>query len=184
MNNKVKNTLKNIGVNFPIDYNVTNLVDILICDNIKKYKKGLKTSLNIYKNFKFDTLIFKIDFDYNHTEEENLENTINILNRFIDICKLKKPTFMKYTNYDNTIEGILFCWDLSKEKIKIKNLIKEILFLNNDGFIELFSSVFFLDTNKHILFNFYSDKIIKILYTNNKDLNKIYKKYKKIIITT
>lgn len=36
MNNKVKNTLKNIGVNFPIDYNVTNLVDILICDNIKK----------------------------------------------------------------------------------------------------------------------------------------------------
>lgn len=184
MDNKVKNTLKNIGVKFPIDYNVTNLVDILICDNIKKYKKGLKKALKIYKNFKFDTLVFKIDFDYNKTEEENLENTITILNRFMDICKLKKPNFTKYKNEDKTIEGILFYWDLSKEKIKIKTLIKEILFLNNDGFIELFSSTYFLDTNNHILFNFYDDKMIKILYANSTNLKEIYKKYKKLILTT
>ena len=184
---KVKDTFKELGINFNTDFNSSNnCLDLLICDNIKNYKKGLKYSLKIYKNFNSVTLIFKIGFIYNEDNSSNLENTITILNRFIDICKLKKPIFMnKYLceTEDNILkETIFFYWDLSKEKIKIKNLIKEILFLNNDGFIELTSSVFFIDTNNCILLNFYDDKIIKILSNNNDNFKKIYKKYKKLII--
>ena len=180
---KVKNTFKEIGINFPINSS-SECINILICDNIENYKKALKNALKLYKSFKFDTLLFKIEFDYKEDNINNLENSITILNRFIDICKLKKPNFMKktlYTNENNILkEIIVFYWDLSKEKIKIKTLIKEILFLNNDGFKELFSSVYFLDTKKHILFSFYDDKTIKIFTKNN--LDKLLKKYKKFIM--
>ncbi len=57
-----------------------------------------------------------------------------------------------YKKNETLMELITFYWDISSQKIKIKSLIKEILFLNNDGFKELFSSVYFLDTKKHILF--------------------------------
>ena len=187
MQSKVNDTFKEIGINLPIDYTSSKAyINFLICDDIKNYKKGLKNSLKLYNNFNFDTLIFKIEFTYKEESLfDKLENSINILNRFIDICKLKKPVFMKknlYKNNDALTEIITFYWDLSNEKIKIKSLIKEILFLNNDGFKELFSSIYFLDTKKHILFNFYDDKIIKILSNDNNNFKKINKKYKKLII--
>ncbi|WP_317366957.1 hypothetical protein [uncultured Tyzzerella sp.] len=185
LSSKIKYTFKQLDINFPIDY-TSNYLNVLMCDNITNYKNGLKNSLKLYKSFKFDTLLFKVDFLYKKNNDLDLEQSINILNRFINICKLKKPAIMKkylYNNEDNILtETIAFCWDLSNERIKIKNLIKEILFLNNAGFNELSSSVFFLDTNKHILFNFYDDKIIKILSNDTKNTNKICKKFKNIII--
>lgn len=186
MISKIKNTFKQLDINFPINYTNKMYLNILTCDNIVNYKNGFKNALKIYKCFKFDVLVFKINFLHIEDNSYNLENSINVLNRFIDICKLKKPTHIKkylYKNKDNVLtETITFYWDLSNEQIKIKNLIKEILFLNNDGFNELLSSVFFLDTNKHILFNFYDDKAIKILSNDNKNLKKIYKKFKNLII--
>lgn len=187
MKDKVKNTFKELGITFPIDYNsCKNHINILTCDKIENYKKGLKTNLKIYNNFKFDTLIFKIEFLHNEDNLfDDLENSINILNRFIDICKLKKPILMKKIVFkdENNIEkeAIIFYWDLSNEKIKIKTLIKEILFLNEDGFSKLHSSTLFLDTTKNIVFSFYDDKNIKILCEDNNDLKKVCKKYKKLI---
>lgn len=181
---KVNNTFKELNIiNYKSNNNYTNF---LICNNIKNYKKGLKTALKLYNSFNFDTLIFKIEFPFSEENMfNNLENTLNTLNKFMDICKLKKPLSMKKTlckDNNNLKETITFYWDLSNENIKIKTLFKEMLFLKDDGFSALFSSVFFLDTKNHILFNFYDDKIIKILANNNVYFNKICKKYKKLII--
>lgn len=181
---KVNNTFKELNI---INYKSSNeYTNFLICADINNYKKGLRTALKLYNSFNFDTLIFKVEFPF--SEENlfnNLENTLNKLNRFMDICKLKKPLNMKKTLYkdnNNLKELITFYWDLSTENIKVKTLFKEMLFLKNDGFSALFSSIFFLDTKNHILFNFYDDKIIKILANDNACFNKICKKYKKLII--
>lgn len=180
---KVNNTFKELNI---INYKSNNYTNFLICNDIKNYKKGLKTALKLYNSFNFDTLIFKIEFPFSEENMfNNLENTLNTLNKFMDICKLKKPLSMKKTLYkdnNNLKETITFYWDLSNENIKIKTLFKEMLFLKDGGFSALFSSVFFLDTKNHILFNFYDDKIIKILTNNNVYFNKICKKYKKLII--
>ncbi len=187
MKDKVKNTFKTLGITLPIDYNSSkNYINILTCDNIESYKKGLKNSLKIYNNFDFDTLVFKIEFLHNEDSLfDDLEKSITILNRFMDICKLKKPNFMKKTIFKdkNNIkkEAILFYWDLSTNKVKIKSFIKEILFLNEDGFLELHSSTLFLDTKKNIVFSFYDNKNIKILCNDNNNLKKVCKKYKNVI---
>lgn len=181
---KVNNTFKELNI---MDFNLRNkCTDFLICNNINKYKKALKTSLKLYNSFNFDTLIFKIEFPFDKENLfDNLEVAINKLNRFMDICKLKKPISMKKTlssEDSNQKEIITFYWDLYNENIKIKTLFKEILFLEDEGFSALFSSVFFVDTKNHILFNFYDNKTVKILSNNNKPFNKVCKKYKKLII--
>lgn len=182
-----KNTFKNLGLNFPFD-DTSHIayINLLTFDNAN-YKKTYKTNLKIYNNFKFDTLLFKINFINDDTKNnQNLENVINILNRFIDICKLKKPTYMQkflYQNKDNLlIETIVFGWNLKNEKIKIKPLIKQILFLKDDNFYELMSSIYFLNTKNDILLHFYDDKIVKILTQDEKTIKKILKNYKNIII--
>ena len=187
MEDKVKNTFKTLGITLPINYSSSkNYINFLTHNNIINYKKGLKNSLKIYNNFHFDTLVFKIEFLHNEDSLfDDLEKSITILNRFMDICKLKKPNFMKKTIFKdkNNIkkEAILFYWDLSINKIKIKSFIKEILFLNEDGFLELHSSTLFLDTKKNIVFSFYDNKNIKILCNDNNNLKKVCKKYKNII---
>ncbi len=66
---KINNAFKELNISFPIDYTSSKAyIKLLICDNIKDYKNGLKNSLKIYKYFNFDTLIFKIEFVHN---EEN-----------------------------------------------------------------------------------------------------------------
>ena len=92
-----KSTFKNLGLNFPFDdKSHIGYINLLTFDE-ENYKKAYKTNLKIYNNFKFDTLLFKIKFINNYSQnDQNLENVINILNRFIDICKLKKPTFIHY----------------------------------------------------------------------------------------
>lgn len=187
MEDKVKNTFKTLGITLPINYSSSkNYINFLTHNNITNYKKGLKNSVKIYNNFDFDTLVFKIEFLHNEDSLfDDLEKSITILNRFMDICKLKKPNFMKKTIFKdkNNIkkEAILFYWDLSINKIKIKSFIKEILFLNEDGFLELHSSTLFLDTKKNIIFSFYDDKNIKILCNDNNNLKKVCKKYKNLI---
>ena len=79
-------------------------------------------------------------------------------------------------------ETIVFGWNLNNEKIKIKNLIKQILFISDDGFYELISSIYFLNTKNDTLLHFYDDKILKILTKDEKIIKKILKNYKDIII--
>lgn len=182
-----KTTFKNLGLDFPFDDTLhKGYINLLTFDNTN-YKKAYKTNLKIYNRFNFDTLLFKIKFINNDIKNnQNLEKVINTLNRFIDICKLKKPAYMQkflYKNENNIVtETIVFGWNLNNEKIKIKDLIKQILFLEDDNFYELISSVYFLDTKNDTLLHFYDDKIIKILTQDEKTIKKLLKNYKNIII--
>lgn len=183
-------TLREIGIKniYPPIYIDSKIwLHFEICKNIKNYKKGLKKALKLYNKLNFDTLIFKVEFlRAKENTSENLEYTLTILNKFIDISGVKKPLEMKKikrNNQNNIISEIIyFYWDLSTEKIKIKELFKEIIFLDFGGFNELFASVFFLDTNKHILFNLYDNRGVDILASKSQDLYKLYKSHRKWIL--
>lgn len=170
----VNKTLKNIGIVGNIDYPLSsmaeNYINYSISEDLKTYKKGIKKVKKLYKKFKFDVLMFKIDLN-NYEDKEH--ETVIILNRFLDICSLGKPTEMrKVITRNKSIERMYFYWDLNIIKINTKILFKEIMFINDDGFKELYSSVFFVDTKNDILFNFYDNRGIEILSSGHEDLLK------------
>ncbi|MFI3230249.1 MAG: hypothetical protein R3Y29_01680 [bacterium] len=186
---KVKECFEKIGIssiNASINKNIT-LSDSChayikhdICEDIEDYKKGLKKALKIYKQFKFDTLLFKIEFPYCREEQiENEKYIIVTLNKFLDICKIRKPASIKKVLYRNQegllIERIYFYWDLDILNLDIRELFKEILFVEPDGFAELISSVFFMDTRDYIIFNFYDSQKLEIVSSSSENLYKYYK---------
>lgn len=186
---KVKECFEKVGIssiNSSINKNITlsdschAYIKYDICNDINDYKKGLKKALKLYKQFKFDTLLFKIEFPYCKEEQaENEKYIIVTLNKFLDICKIRKPASMKKVLYRNQegllIERVYFFWDLDILNLDIKELFKEILFIEPEGFTELFSSVFFIDTKDYIIFNFYNNQKLEIVGSCSENLYKYYK---------
>lgn len=176
---KIDNVLNNIGIKgkikYPLSHNAKNYITYCVIDDVSKYKKGVKIAKNIYKKFDFDTLVFKADFIDDGDKEHNI---IDMLNKFIDVCQIKKPVNMKKTLKDEkcknskNLERIYFYWNLKEEKIDIDTLFKEIIFMKEDGLEELNSSVFFIDSENEILFNFYNMHGIEIVSSSNENLYK------------
>lgn len=190
MFSKINDTFNKLNINFPKEYNLKKAKTFLIGNNIDDKTSYIKAYRNIYQlyySFNFDKLIFKIEFPFDKDNIDiNLENSITILNKFMDICKLKKPLEMKkhIIQQDEVKKEILtFYWNL-KQNIEIKTLIEEILFLKDDGFKELMQSIFLIDTKNHIIFNFYDCETIKILSTQNRKFKKVCKKFKHLLLDT
>lgn len=171
MYTKIKNSLDNLNISFPIYNETFKSINFKTFDN-ENYKKGLKNSYKIYKFAKCDMLIFKIVFPINE-----FEICINILNKFMDIAKLKKPICLKKMII-NDEEIAFFSWDLQHENINIKDLIKEILFIEDDGFKQLLNNVFFLNSSTNTMIYFSNNNLINIISNNEKFINKLNKKYK------
>lgn len=134
-----------------------------------------RTSYLFSQTAPFDTLLWVL---YRTTETETPVE--QLVSRFCALCRLPAPAEV-YEQETTDADGdpllrVFLLWDLEQTPADANALLHAILTadLRTDGFRELTSAVFFLDTTHHLLFHLYDDRGADILAASKDTLRPLY----------
>ena len=138
----------------------------------------LENALNRAKNLFYDLPcypnILRID---NYPEEDNIIEEIFLQTGLGNPDEVVKG---KYTDEENTVEHLY--WDLTKHNCRPSKLLLEIIKGDIGGFSCLCSNVYFMDTQKQLLYHLYDNRGADIVAADKNLLLPIYEKYKDWIL--